>query len=208
MNNQFAVPFNAEAATKAGGSDSLSEGGAYAVTIVSAKYITAKTGSRGMEFEIKTDAGQGAKFITIYYQKADNTTISGGYSTLCGMMFFLGLPGLTMQNAGADSFAPELAGKRIGMFLQKVLYSKNDGGEGYKFELRAPFSPDGNHTVREAEGNTEAKTINNWSMSYVDKDERRGQSVQTSQTHSNSFDNNQFDSSNQFDNSDNIPFNG
>ena len=210
MNNQFAVPFNQESAMKAGGSDSLQEGGAYAVTIVSAKYISAKTGSQGMEFEVVTDSGQKAKFITIYYKKADGSVINGGYSTLCGIMFFLGLQGLSMQNAGADSFAPELADAKVGMFLQKVLYTKNDGGEGYKFDIRAPFNPDGFHTVKEASDKSEAKTIGNWSASYKDKDDRKP----VAQQPANSFDNqnngfgnhaNQFD--NQFDNSD-IPFNG
>ena len=203
MNNQFAVPFNSEAAMKAGGGDYLQEGGAYPLVITSAKYVNAKTGSRGMEFEIKTDAGQTAKFITIYFQKADGSTIGGGYSTLCGIMYFLGLQGLTMQQAGADSFAPELAGKRVGMFLQKVLYTKGDGGEGYKFEIRAPFNPDGLHTVKEASDKSEAKTINNWSASYKDKDDRKAPQ-QPANTggfggHSNSFDS--------FDSSD-IPFNG
>lgn len=173
MNNQFAVPFNQEAAMKAGGSDSLQDGGAYGVTIVSAKYISAKTGSQGMEFEIVTDSGQKAKFITIYYKKADGSIINSGYSTLCGIMFFLGLQGLSMQNAGADSFAPELAGAKVGMFLQKVLYTKNDGGEGYKFDIRAPFKADTLHTVREAQENKQPSAIQNWINSYQDKDDRK-----------------------------------
>lgn len=184
MTNQFAVPFNQEAAMKAGGSDSLQEGGAYGVTIISAKYISAKTGSQGVEFEVVTDSGQKAKFITIYYKKADGSIISGGYSTLCGIMYFLGLQGLSMQIAGADSFAPELANAKVGMFLQKVLYTKNDGGEGYKFDIRAPYKPDTLHTVKEAQEGSQPKTIKNWMDSYQDKDERKAQAP----THSNSFD--------------------
>jgi hypothetical protein len=185
MTNQFAVPFNQDAALKAGGSDFLQEGGAHTVTITSAKYISAKTGSQGMEFEIKTDSGQSAKFITIYYKKADGSIINGGYSTLCGIMFFLGLQGLSMQNVGADSFAPELAGQKVGLFLQKVLYTKNGGGEGYKFDIRAPYKFDSLHTVREAQDNKPATAIQNWINSYQDKDERQAGGAQAS--HSNSF---------------------
>jgi single-strand DNA-binding protein len=185
MSNQFAVPFNQEAALKAGGSDFLQDGGAHTVTIISAKYISAKTGSQGMEFEIKTDSGQSAKFITIYYKKADGAVINSGYSTLCGIMFFLGLQGLSMHNAGADSFAPELAGQKVGLFLQKVLYTKNAGGEGYKFDIRAPYKFDTLHTVREAQENKQPTAIQNWINSYQDKDER---TAQQSQAPSNSFD--------------------
>lgn len=185
MTNQFAVPFNQEAAMKAGGGDFVNEGGAYAVTITSAKYVVSKNkGTQGMEFEIKTDAGQTAKYITIYYKKADGTIVNSGYSALCGMMFFLGLQGLTVQASGADSFAPELTNAKVGMFLQKVLYSKNGGGEGYKFELRAPYKGDSMHTVKEAQDNKQPTAIQNWINSYQDKDERTAQSAQP---HSNSF---------------------
>jgi hypothetical protein len=204
MNNQFAVPFNQEAAMKAGGSDSLQEGGAYGVTIVSAKYISAKTGSQGMEFEVVTDSGQKAKFITIYYKKADGSIINGGYSTLCGIMFFLGLQGLSMKNAGADSFAPELAGAKVGMFLQKVLYTKGDGGEGYKFDIRAPFKADTLHTAREAQENKQPSAIQNWINSYQDKDDRKPMS-QPASTGGFGAPVNQFDQSGGFDSTD-IPF--
>jgi len=186
MTNQFAVPFNQEAAMKAGGGDFVNEGGAYPVTITSAKYVVSKNkGTQGMEFEIKTDAGQTAKYITIYYKKADGTIVNSGYSALCGMMFFLGLQGLTVQNSGDDSFAPELANAKVGMFLQKVLYSKNGGGEGYKFELRAPYKGDTMHTVKEAQEKLAPSTIQNWINSYQDKDER---TAQAAPAHSNSFD--------------------
>ena len=184
MTNQFAVPFDQNAALKAGGGDFLQEGGAYTVSITSAKYVTAKTGSQGMEFEIKTESGQSAKFITIYFKKADGTIINGGYSTLCGIMFFLGLQGLSMQNAGADSIAPELTNAKTGLFLQKVLYTKNDGGEGYKFDIRAPYKFDTLHTVREAQENKQATAVQNWINSYQDKDDRK---AQQSQAPSNSF---------------------
>lgn len=189
MTNQFAVPFSQEAALKAGGSDFIQEGGAYPLTILVAKYIKAGSGSDGMEFEVKTESGQTAKFIKIYYKKADGTIINSGYSALCGIMYFLGLNGLTMQNAGADTIAPELTNTKVGMFLQKVLYSKNGGGEGYKFDLRAPYKGDSMHTVKEAQENQQPTAIQNWINSYQDKDERTaGQPA--AQGHSNAFDGN------------------
>ena len=213
QNNQFAVQYNPEAALKAGGGDFIQDGGAYIVDIVCAKYITAKTKSKGMEFEVKTTSGQSAKFIKIYYEKADGSQIPSGYSVLCGIMHFLKLNGLTVQNAGDSSIAPELTNKRIGLTLQKNLYTKSDlSGEGYSFEIKAPYNPTDMKTVREEQEQKPAAAINNWVNSYKDVDKRTtGQPVTQP---SNSFDNqnssfgnqdNQFD--NQFNNSD-IPFNG
>jgi hypothetical protein len=175
MNNQFAVQYNAEAAFKAGGGDFIQDGGAYVVEIICAKYVTAKTGSKGMEFEVKTESGQTAKFIKIYYEKTDGSVINGGYSTLCGIMHFLKLNGLSMQNAGDSSIAPELAGRKVGLFLQKSLYTKNDGAPGYSFEIRAPYNPVNMQTVREEQDQKPATAVNNWVNSYQDTDKRSAQ---------------------------------
>ena len=42
---------------------------------------------------------------------------------------------------GIEWHCPALVGKKVGLFLQKVLYTKNDGGDGYKFEVRHVFQP-------------------------------------------------------------------
>lgn len=205
MTNQFAVPFNQDAANKAGGDDFIQEGGAYIVTIEEAKCVTAKTGSFGIEFTIKSDAGQSAKYISIYYQKQDQSIINGGYSTLCGIMYFLGLAGLNFSQEGSETYCKELQGKKIGLFLEKRLYTKNDGKESYSFGIRAPFNPDASNklTVKEATDKSTPSSIDNWTASYKDKDERK-----TPQQPANTGDfgghSNQF--GNKFDNSDNIPF--
>ena len=214
MNNQFAVPFNQEAANKAGGGDYIQDGGAYVVDIICAKYITAGTGSKGLEFEVKTGSGQTAKFIKAYYEKIDGSQIPSGYSVLCGIMHFLKLNGLTVQNAGDASIAPELTGKRVGLFLQKNLYTNKNNVDGYSFDIRAPYNPASMHTVREEQEQKPATSINNWVNSYSDVDKRTANQPVTQPANSfdsqgGGFDNHStnFPSDNQFDNSD-IPFNG
>ena len=86
---------------------------------------------------ITTDSGMKANFLTMYYQKADGSQIKSGTSCINAIMYFLGLQNLTAQPMGGDHFAPELAGKQVGLFLQKTLYTKNDGSDGYKFDMQA-----------------------------------------------------------------------
>lgn len=201
MTNQFAVQYNPEAALKAGGGDYIQDGGAYVVDIVSAKYITAGTGSKGLEFEVKNVAGQSAKFIKAYYEKIDGSQIPSGYSTLCGIMHFLKLNGLTVQNIGADSIAPELTGKRVGLFLQKNLYTNKNNIDGYSFDIKAPYNPASMNTVREEQEQKPATAVSNWSNSYKDNDKRVAQAPAQHGAGDFGQPNNSFDDFN-----DNIPF--
>lgn len=176
--NNVAFTFNQESAAKAGGGDFVQDGGAYVCTIDSAKFIKANSGSSGLELAITTDSGMKANFLTMYYQKADGSQIKSGTSCINAIMYFLGLQNLTAQPMGGDHFAPELAGKQVGLFLQKTLYTKNDGSDGYKFDIRAPFNPTNKLTAKEAMDNKPAQSIDNWVASYKDKDDRNQQPVQ------------------------------
>lgn len=171
------MKYDQEVGKKAGGSDSLSEGGAHICTITSAICVQAKTQTHGIEFEVVTDGGQKARYLTVYYLKADNTQVAGGQSMLNAMMGLTNNSGLSYAQANRDgesvNYIPELEGKKIGLFLQKKLYTKNDQSEGYSFEIKVPFNPVDGKTLREALDNKPAQTIERMSNSYKDKDERK-----------------------------------
>lgn len=63
-------------------------------------------------------------------------------------------------------------GKKVGLFLQKVLYTKNDNSDGYKFEVRHVFQPGTRKTYAEHAENAPAETIAALELSMKDKDER------------------------------------
>ena len=165
--------YSAEEGIKAGGGSFVSEGGAYIATITEAKYCKAKTGTSGIEFSIETSDGLKAQFITVYYAKADSTPVKSGNSILNAMMGLLNIPSITALQSGAEYICPELTGKVIGLFLQKVLYTKNDMSEGYKFDIRVPYAHLTSCTLKEAMSNSAPKTIENMSNSYKDKDDRK-----------------------------------
>ena len=82
------MTFDKEAAKKAGGSDYINETGGY-VGLIQAKAITAKSGSLGIEFSIKTDKGLTANYIQIYFKKDNGDIIKSGYGHLQSMMGLL-----------------------------------------------------------------------------------------------------------------------
>ena len=177
------MKYDQEIGKKAGGSDSLSEGGAHICTITSAVCVQAKTKTHGIEFEVVTDGGQKARYLNVYYMKADKSLIAGGQSMLNALMGLTGATQLSYAQANRDgeavNYIPELEGKKIGLFLQKKLYTKGDQSEGYSFEIKVPFNPVDGKTLREALDNKPAQTIERMSNSYKDKDERTAQQAST-----------------------------
>lgn len=163
---------------KAGGGESLSEGGAYICNITCAIYVLAKTGSHCIELEIKTAQGLKARYLNMAYQDKDGMPMAGGQSTLNAMMGILGsTSGLSFSSAKRDgkdiSYVPELEGKEIGLFLQKQLYTKPNQSDGYSFRIRVPYFPVDGKTLREKLENKPAQTIERMSNNYKDVDERK-----------------------------------
>ena len=181
MNQQPVVvmQYSAEAAAKAGGGDYINEGGPYVGKIKEAKYVTAKTHSQGIEFSFESKDGLKANYISVYYAKApaaqgqQGEPIKGGVSTLNAIMGVLGLKQITAIKSGDGYICPEFTEKEIGLFLQKKLMTKNDGSDSYGFEIKVPFDPRDNKTMREKLDNKSAETINRMTASYKDDDQRK-----------------------------------
>ncbi len=190
---QVVMSYNQELAAKAGGGEYLSQGGAYALEITEAKYVTAKTGSSGLEFSIKTDDGLKANYISVYYSKAPavkgqpGEPIAGGASILQAMMGVLRIDRITAAKDGEGWICPEFKNKKIGLFLQKKLTSKSDGSDSYGFEIKVPFSPVDKKTMREILSNSPAQTIDRMSANYKDFDERKPQQGNSQSTQTAGF---------------------
>lgn len=170
------MTFNKELAEKSGGSDFLQSGGAHICTITVAKCVQAKTGTHGIEFSVVTDDGAKANYLTAYYAKQDNTPIGSGQSLLNALMGFMNLQSISYipQNINGEqcSIVPEFTNKKIGLFLEKVLRTKNDGSDGYGFNIRCPFDPQTKQTFKEKSQSQPAQAIDRMAESYKDKDER------------------------------------
>ena len=177
MNNVI-FQYDQESALTSGASNYITEGGPYVGVIAEAKYVFGKNGkqSAGLEFTLSTDSGE-AKYLSVWYQKADGTVNQYGYSLIQSMMGLCKLNTLTQQAKGDYSIAPEFTGKQIGLLLQKILTSKQDGSDSYKMEIKLAFLPQTRQTLKEAIGREPAVVVDQWAASLTVKDERKkGQS--------------------------------
>ena len=163
---------------KAGGT--ALETGAYEGHIKEAIWgASAAKGTKFLELSFETSSGNEVNFMRLYYQKATGEEVKGGASMINAIMGLTRTQSLTEKQVGIDQqtntpivSAPELIGKDIGLLLQKVLYTKNDGTEGYKFEIRLPYNPKTRQTLKEMVANSEPKTLDILINSTKDKDER------------------------------------
>lgn len=170
--------YNQESAIKAGGT--IRENGAYIGKITDADYKKANSGSLGLELTLETNDGAEFKYLTLWYQKADGAEIKGGSSMISAIMGIVGLNNLTQKQVGIDQqtqapifCAPELIGQQIGFLLQKTLYTKNNGEEGYKFEIRLPFDAQTGQTLKEKLNNQQPEMVKRMESTLKDKDERQ-----------------------------------
>ena len=170
--------YDQESALTSGASNYITEGGPYIGSISEAKYVFGKNGkqSAGLEFTLSTDSGE-AKYLSVWYQKADGAVNQYGYALIQSMMGLCKLSTLTQQAKGDYSIAPEFTGKQIGLLLQKILTSKQDGSDSYKMEIKLAFLPQTRQTLKEAIGREPAVVVDQWAASLTVKDERKkGQS--------------------------------
>ena len=166
--------YDQDSALTSGASNYITEGGPYVGSIAEAKYVFGKNGkqSAGLEFTLSADSGE-AKYLSVWYQKADGTVNQYGYSLVQSMMGLCKLNTLTQQAKGDYSIAPEFTGKQIGLLLQKILTSKQDGSDSYKMEIKLAFLPQTRQTLKEAIGREPAVVVDQWAASMTVKDERK-----------------------------------
>lgn len=183
MNNVI-FQYDQESALTSGASNYITEGGPHVGVIAEAKYVFGKNGkqSAGLEFTLSTDSGE-AKYLSVWYQKADGTVNQYGYALIQSMMGLCKLNTLTQQAKGDYSIAPEFTGKQIGLLLQKILTSKQDGSDSYKMEIKLAFLPQTRQTLKEALGREPAVVVDQWAASLTVKDERKKGQPQAASYH-------------------------
>ena len=166
----------AEMARKAGATGGISETGAYEGDITSAVYTFGKDGSQSQALELSLDSnGLKANFLRINFLGKDGQQ-TFGMGLVSALMWAAQVRQVQPQQVqgqnGPEWHCPALVGKKVGLFLQKILYTKNDGGDGYKFEVRHVFQPGTRKTYAEHADNAPAEAIAALELSMKDKDDR------------------------------------
>lgn len=158
--------------------------GAYVGSFKNAWAIrTAKEG-HGIHFEFEVQ-GAGSVGLDLYTMDKDGKKFFG-YNQLQAMQTVLGVKGLKTApgkitvysqeenkrvEADGDVF-PDLIGKRIGMVLQKELYTKNSGADGYRMNIYAIFHPESRLMASEIRENKVKPEKLEKAMKVKDKDSR------------------------------------
>lgn len=179
----------------AGVSNYVSESGAYGGRVLAAEWnVSSGKGTKGIEITFETAEGLKANYLSLWYEKADGTQLSGAKMLNaimgCTKVSSLTSRAVNQSDGSTKYFCPELENKSIGLILQKVLYTKSDGQDGYKFEIRIPFIPQTGKTLAEQLGNKDAVTVSNILKTLADKDERtQGGNQSSGQSQSQGYDN-------------------
>lgn len=169
-------PEGAEMAKKAGAASGISETGAYEGTITSAIYTFGKDGSQSQALELSFDSnGAKANYLRINFVGKDGQP-TFGMGLIYALMWVVQVKNLqpvqVQGEQGTEWTCPNIIGKKAGLFLQKTLYTKNDGADGYRFEIRNVFQPGTRRTYAEHSENAPAEAIAALEASMKDRDER------------------------------------
>lgn len=166
--------YNHEAALTAGQGGFINENGAYGITIAEAALTTSNSGAKAIEFSGESDDGRKVQYLSVYVTKKDGTENTFGVNLIQAMMGCAGIKQLTTHMKAAGQYvAPEFAGKKLGLVLQKVLRSKSDGSDTYGLEIRLPYIAQTRQTLLEKSEGKNAESVDRMVAGLKDKDERR-----------------------------------
>lgn len=123
--------------------------------------VSTNTGTKGILFEFNAPGGGIAQF-SLYTEKADGSRVFG-FNIVQAIMLLLGVKSLKAVPGKVQQFDedqgksvevdgevyPDLLDKDIGVLLQKELYTKRDGKDGFRMNLVLAFHPTSKLTASE-----------------------------------------------------------
>lgn len=168
--------YNQEQAIQTGGGQWVLESGGYDLKITRAAFTKSQSANSRAEFlEIDTETRDGAKcnYISICYTKGDGTALDFGHNAIQSLMGCSGARALTVDQSGN---CPDLLGKTFKGILQRVDYTKNNGQDGFKFELKLCANVQTSQTMKEFVEQKQAVSFAEYASSVVTKDERKAKS--------------------------------
>lgn len=185
--------FDQESAKNAG-SGGVYETGCYVCEITSATWTKGgNTESEALLLNAESDSGSKFNFLRLTYIGKEGKEVKHGAALINAIMGILGIKNLSCvetrlmsQQTGELEIAyqcPEFIGKNIGLVLQKVLTSKTDGSDSFRFEIRQVYVAAGNNaqkTYKEALEKLPAESVDKLLLTLKDKDERTNNSSHNS----------------------------
>lgn len=195
MSTQRTYTADPAAARQANANNYIDQTGKYIGEFVLAEAVTSKKGTEGIEFSFRNKEGQQANYLTLWTYNEKGEPLYG-FKVLSAVMTVMGVKQIegkqeTLTLADGTkrpaTVFPDLQKKPIGLVLQKEFYTKNDGGEGYKFNIFAPFQASSELTAKELlDGAAQPKALAGMISTLKDKDARTGRQASTTNQSSSS----------------------
>lgn len=136
--------------------------------IEQAKWVEAQSGARGLEITFESEEGQKANYLTLYYQKRDGTANEIGQQQIQSMMGCTGVKELSQAPGKDGMIAPELTRKPIQIALERENYIKNNGDEGFRFQIKCFMSARSGLTIAEHKAGRQAESAGYWAKRFAE----------------------------------------
>lgn len=166
--------FNKQASRNAGASQYINRGGAYIFTISECEDKASANGGQVAWFEFTLNAPEGqANWVKVFYQTKEGELNERGYNMLNAVFDLIAHAKGKAIPDGYEVKASYLKGQQIGLVLQKVLTSKQDGSDSYEFQILQAFDPSTGKTAGEIDGNKDAAEVARIVSGLTERDARK-----------------------------------
>lgn len=155
-------------AADSGGGDYITESCVVRGLIEQAKWVEANTGAKGLELTFESEKGQKANYLTLYYQKKDGSQNEVGHQQIQSMMGVTGAQSLSQQPGKDGMIAPELTRKPVQLALERENYIKNNGDEGFRFQIKCFMSSRSGLTIAEHKAGKQAESAGYWAQRFAE----------------------------------------
>jgi hypothetical protein len=165
-----AFTYNEEQAVAAdsGGGEYILESCVARGFIEQAKWVEAQSGAKGLELTFESEKGQKANYLTLYYQKKDGTENEIGHQQIQSLMGVTGAQSLSQAPGKDGMIAPELTRKPVQIALERENYIKNNGDEGFRFQIKCFMSAKSGLTIAEHKAGKPAESAAYWSQRFAE----------------------------------------
>lgn len=161
MTTYQAFNLNTESAKQADAGGRIESTGKYVGVIKSMEFITSKNGAQGFEVNFETDSKEYSTF-TIWTVSKDGNPLSGTHK-VNALLACCGVRSLTPTDQQLEKWdyeisqkvkktcvvAPEVAGKRIGLLLQRENYLNGQGQQRHQMNFFASFNAESELMAKE-----------------------------------------------------------
>lgn len=144
----------------------ITESNAYDCEITKAELVTSREGTKGLELAVKAADGATADYLQLWLVKKDGTELFGMKATqaILACLRLRDCPegiikvrkydkqsGAMVDNVEAPGY-PALMGKKIGLLLQRELFTKNDGADAERMTIIGAYEVGTHFTAAEILG--------------------------------------------------------